>query len=174
MNSITHSPRTLTFSRDADGTTRTICGGTPHTVLPRYGPLTMLIALLLIVMPFVTRALAQSSSWAPNLNLTGSDTVSLSDGNAQYTLTANEQLTIETGSLSASPTNRFDWQFEVCQNATGNFTLAFSPGTGVSAINWSGGSQPGYSMAASNGDFYDCSYNGTNLTCREIISNVSC
>jgi hypothetical protein len=174
MNSITPSQRTPTFSRDAHGTTREICGVTPHAARSVYRPLAALTALVLIVMPFATRASAQSSSWAPNVNLTGTDTVSLSEGNAQYTLTANETLTIQAGSLSATPINRFDWQFEVCQNAGGNFTLAFSPGTGISAIQWSGGSQPGYSMTASNGDVYDCSYNGTNLYCREIISNVEC
>jgi hypothetical protein len=78
------------------------------------------------------------------------------------------------GTSGYSPTDRLEWQFEVCQNSAGNFSLSFVAGSGINAIQWSGGLQPGYTTTALNGDFYDCSYNGTNLNCWETISNVPC
>ncbi len=114
--------------------------------------------------------------FAANVNLTGTDTMSLSGGNQKFTLTANETLTIQSGTLpvTASATKWYPVQFEICQNVTGNFTLAFTAGSGVGAIQWSGGAQPGYTLTPSNGDLYSCIYNGTNLACREIVSNVPC
>jgi hypothetical protein len=129
----------------------------------------------------------------------GADTVSLAIGNQKLVLTANESnsgctanatpdacctgsgtgtcgLTIQEGSISNTPstTNLFRSQFEICQNGTGNFQLAFLAGTGVSNIYWSGGSQPGYTLTASNGDWYECNYDGTNLRCRMTMSNLPC
>jgi hypothetical protein len=138
-----------------------------------WGRVAALTAFVAAEALFPTRARAQSVPWAANTNLTGTDTVSLAGGNAQFTLTANENLTIQ-GTSGYSPTDRLEWQFEVCQNSTGNNSLAFVAGSGISAIQWSGGLQPGYTTTALNGDFYDCSYNGTNLYCWEIISNVPC
>jgi hypothetical protein len=113
---------------------------------------------------------------AANVNLTGTDTIFLSSGNQKLTLTANETLTIQAGSIANTPsaTNLYRAQFRICQNATGNFTLAFVAGTGVSNIYWSGGAQPGYTLTPNNGDSYECFYDGTNLRCREFMSNVPC
>lgn len=117
-----------------------------------------------------------SGGFAANANLTGTDTVSLSTGNQKLTLTANETLTIQKGTITNTPsaTNIYTNQFEICQNATGNFTLAFAAGTGVSNIYWNGGAQPGYTVTPSNGDWYTCQYDGTNLRCRETMSNAPC
>lgn len=111
-----------------------------------------------------------------NVNLAGTDTISLAGGNQKFTLTANETLTIQEGAITNTPsaTNLYRTQFEICQNNTGNFTLAFAAGTGVSNIYWSGGAQPGYTLTAGNGDWYSCSYDGTYLRCAETMSNVPC
>jgi hypothetical protein len=113
---------------------------------------------------------------AANVNLTGTDAISLSAGNQKLTLTANETLTIQAGSIANTPsaTNLYRVQFRICQNATGNFTLAFAPGPGVNNIYWSGAAQPGYTLTPNNGDWYECFYDGANLRCREFMSNVPC
>jgi hypothetical protein len=138
-----------------------------------YGRVVALTTVVAAAALFPTPARAQSTAWAANTNLTGADTVSLSDGNAQFTITAHEVLTIQ-GTSGYSPTNRLEWQFEVCQKAHDHHSLRFLAGSGISAIQWSGGLQPGYTTTAGNGDFYDCDYNGTNLYCWKTISNVPC
>jgi hypothetical protein len=113
-------------------------------------------------------------NWTASVNLTGTDTVPLLANGAKYVLTANETLTIQQGSVAASLTRRSRFAMQICQNATGNFTLSFAAGKGISNINWSGGMQPGYTLTANSGDFYECLYDGSNLDCRETISNVPC
>lgn len=143
----------------------------------------ILAGILFLVFPAAAFAQAglgggtgSTSSMAANTNLTGTDTVSLSGGNQKLTLTANETLTIQSGTLPGTPsaTNLILTQFEICQNGTGNFTLAFATGTGVTNLYWSGGAQPGYTLTASNGDWYACSFDNTSLRCRETMSNQPC
>lgn len=75
---------------------------------------------------------------------------------------------------SASATSLPTFNFQICQNGTGNFTLAFAAGTGVSNLYWSGGAQPAYTLTANNGDMYTCTFDGTNLRCQETMSNQPC
>lgn len=173
----------------------------------------LLAAMLCAMLPAVAWAQSglgngtgSTSSMAANVNLTGSDTVSLSGGNQKFTLTANESnagctgsaapdacctgagtgtcgLTIQEGALPGTPstTNLYTTQFEICQNGTGNFQLAFAAGTGVINFEWSGSGsasatvgQPGYTLTAGNADWYACNFDGTSLRCKETMSNQPC
>jgi hypothetical protein len=118
-----------------------------------------------------------SGGFAANVNLTGTDSVSLSGGNQKLTLTANETLTINEGTISNTPsaTNLYRTQFEICQNGTGGYTIALSAGTGVSNIYLSGGaSSLGNTLTASYGDWLTCNYDGTNLRCGFSQVNEPC
>lgn len=107
---------------------------------------------------------------------TNTDTTTLGCGSQKLTLTANDTLTIAQGTLAVTPsvTSVIGINFLICQNATGNFTLAFAAGSGISNIYWNGGAQPGYTLTANNGDAYSCSFDGTNLRCAQTMSNVPC
>ena len=148
--------------------------------LMKYALLVAIFCLMLPAAVFAQAGLGNGTgstfAMTANANLTGTDTISLSGGNQKLTLTANETLTIQKGTLpsTTSATNLTTTNFEICQNGTGNFTLAFAAGTGISNIYWTGGAQPGYTLTASNGDWYSCTYDGTNLRCEETLSNVPC
>lgn len=97
-------------------------------------------------------------------------------GAGKLTLQGNDTITIKAGALpiTASPSNVLTVQFQICQDGTGNHTLAFGVAGAISQLYWNGGTQPGYTLTANNGDSYSCSYDGTSLRCAETMSNVPC
>jgi hypothetical protein len=137
-----------------------------------------------------------AGAFAANTNLTGADTLVLT-GNATVTLAANESnngctgsgmpdaccsgpqtgscgLTLSASGITASSTAIYTTRFQICQNGTGNFQLAFLPGTGISTVNWDGGQQPGYTLTPSTGDLYRCDYNGSIVNCALSMSAIPC
>lgn len=147
-----------------------------------------LLPLALLLLPCVAHAQYQGIPRNMGANVTlsgGTDTVTLASGNQKVTLGANEVITLAAGTfpITSSATNINPITLEVCQDGTGNRTLNFVAGAGVTNICYSGGgtcaaspAQPviGYTLTASNGDVWKVDFNGTNVYLSQVMTNVPC
>lgn len=114
---------------------------------------------------------AGTQTWS-TANLTGTDTINFGVGaKRKVILTANETLTISDSRAGSASSIYVDF-LEICQNATGNWTLTFANTNMYGPNQTSTTFAPAYTLVAHSCDFYEILWNGTKFITALGINNV--